>query len=54
MSIQEETAGQIEKIATQCTKNGDNHFQKVDFYFQKLTKETHIAIDLLKKELVNY
>lgn len=54
MTSQEDTAGQIEALATQCSKDEDQQIKEVDFYYQKLNEETHIAIDLLKKELSNY
>ena len=57
MTKQEQTAGKIESLATDCLKHKekgeDNHekMEQVDKQFQKLTQETHQAVELLKKEL---
>lgn len=53
MNVQEQTAGEIERLAISCKKDKDDKLNNVDKQFQKLTHETHIAIDLLKEELSN-
>jgi len=54
MNAQEQTAGEIEKLAIGCKKNKEERLDNVDKQFQKLTHETQIAIELLRKELSNF
>jgi len=53
MTKQEQTAGTIENLATGCQKDKDEKIKDIDNLFQKLTQETHLAIELLNKELLN-
>jgi len=52
MHTQEKTAGEIERLATACTKEPSEHQIKIDEQYQRLKDETEIAIKLLEKELI--
>lgn len=54
MTSQEQIAGQIEKLASTCSKENNEAILAIDALYKKLKEQTYLVIELLKKELLTF